>query len=142
MIVLVLLGVSAAAAAGVFLTYQRRNAAHRAAQFFAMDLSLARTSAVRSREAVIVAFDEADLGYLIRLESGDTLVSRAFGSTGDIRLDSLDLQLSGDSLVFDSRGVGDLSGAGSSVGVARFVAGATAYDVSFNGMGAGKVNRR
>ncbi len=107
-----------------------------------MDLSLARTSAVRSREAVVVDFNEAGLSYLIRWESGDTLVSRAFGLTDDISLDSLDLQLSGDSLVFDTRGVGDLSGAGSSVGLARFIAGATAYDVYFNAMGAAKVNRR
>lgn len=141
-IVLFLLSVSMAAAAGVFATYQTRTAAHRAAQAFAMDLSLARTSAVRRREAMVVDFNEAGLSYVIRSESGDTLRSRAFGLADDIPLSSIDLQLSGDSLVFDTRGVGDLSGAGSSVGVARFIAGATVYDVLFNALGAAKIDRR
>ena len=141
-VVMLLVTISLAAAAGVFSAYQYRNAAHRAAQVFALDIGLARTSAVRSRETVIVDFNESQVSYVVRYESGDTIVKREFGQTDDIRLDSLDLQLTGDSLVFDSRGVGDLSGAGSSLGVARFVAGDTGYEVSFNSMGASKVDRR
>ena len=141
-VVMLLLSLSLAAGAGVFSAYQSRTAAQRAAQIFALDISLARTSAVRGRETVIVDFDELQVSYLVRLESGDTIVKREFSQSDDIWLDSLDLQLTGDSLVFDTRGVGDLSGAGSSLGVARFVAGDTGYDVSFNGMGASKVNKR
>ena len=98
--------------------------------------------AVRSRETVIIDFDELQVTYLVRSESGDTIVKREFSQTDEIWLDSIDLQLTGDSLVFNSRGVGDLSGAGSSLGVARFFAGDTGYDVSFNGMGASKVDKR
>ncbi len=126
----------------VFSGYQSRTAAQRAAQVFAMDLSLARTSAVRGREAVIVDFDEAGMSYYIRLESGDTIVQREFGRDDDIPLDLLNLQLTGDSLVFDARGVGDLSGSVSPLGIASFAAGETIYDVSFNVMGASRVDAR
>ncbi len=126
----------------VFANFQSRTAAQRAAQVFAMDLSLARTSAVRGMEAVIVRFDEAGMSYLIRLESGDTIQERGFDRDDEIPLDSLNLQLTGDSLVFDTRGVGDLSGSGSSLGVASFAVGETTYDVSFNVMGASRVESR
>ena len=107
-----------------------------------MDLSLARTSAVRGREVVIVDFDEAGRSYGIRLESGDTILRREFGRDDDIPLDSLNLQLLGDSVTFDARGVGDLSGSGSPLGTASFAAGVNIYDVSFNVMGASKVDSR
>ena len=126
----------------VFSGYQSRTAAQRAAQVFVMDLSLARTSAVRGREAVIVDFDEAGMSYCIRLESGDTIVDRKFGRDDDIPLDLLNLQLTGDSLVFDTRGVGDLSGSASSLGIASFAAGEAIYDVSFNVMGASRLDAR
>ena len=139
---LILFTIAMALTSVVFTGYQSRTAAQRAAQVFAMDLSLARTSAVRGREAVIVDFDEAGMRYCIRLESGDTIVERKFGRDDDIPLDLLNLQLTGDSLVFDARGVGDLSGSGSSLGIASFAAGETIYDVSFNVMGASRLDAR
>ena len=126
----------------VFIGYQSRTAAQRAAQVFAMDLSYARTSAVRGRETVIVDFDVGAVSYVIKRGAGDTLLWRRFGDDDEIRLDWVDLNLTGDSLVFDTRGVGDLSGAGSSLGRASFAAGETIYDVSFNVMGASKVEAR
>ena len=139
---LILFTIAMALTSVVFSGYQARTAAQRAAQVFAMDLSLARTSAVRGREAVIVDFDEAGMSYCIRLESGDTIVERQFGRDDDIPLDLLNLQLTGDSLVFNARGVGDLSGSGSSLGIASFAAGETIYDVSFNVMGASRLDAR
>ena len=141
-IVMLLLSLSLAAAAGVFSAYQGRTAALRAAQVFALDVSRARTSAVRSRKRVAIEFDESQVSYLLRSESGDTIVRRQFSANNEIWLTSVDLQLPRDSLVFNTRGVGDLSGAGSSLGVASFTAGAAIYDVSFNGMGASKVEKR
>ncbi len=91
---------------------------------------------------MVVDFDESQVTYLLRFESGDTIVRREFSRQNEIFLDSVNLQLTGDSLVFSTRGVGDLSGAGSSLGVASFVAGAAGYEVSFNGMGASKVEKR
>ncbi len=142
LVTLILFTIAMALGSSVFSGYQSRTAAQRAAQVFAMDLSLARTSAVRGREVVIVDFDEAGGSYVIRLESGDTILRREFGRGDDIPLDSLNLQLTGDSLAFDSRGVGDLSGSASPLGTASFAAGANIYDVSFNVMGASKVDPR
>ena len=125
----------------VFAGYQSRTAAQRAAQVFAMDLSYARTSAVRGRKSVIVNFDLGSVSYVVR-QAGDTLLRREFDRDDEIPLDWLDLNLTGDSLIFDSRGVGDLSGAGGSLGLASFAAGEAIYDVSFNVMGASKVDER
>ena len=139
---LILFTIAMTLASVVFTGYQSRTAAQRAAQVFAMDLSVARTSAVRGREVVIVDFDEAGVSYVIRLESGDTLLTREFGRDDDIRLDSVNLQFTGDSVAFDARGVGDLSGSLSLLGTASFAAGVSIYDVSFNVMGASKVDSR
>ena len=142
LVTLILFSITLALASLVFSGYQSRTAAQRAAQVFAMDLRLARTSAVRGREVVIVDFNEAGGSYVIRLESGDTILRREFGRDDEIRLDSLNLQLTGDSLAFDARGVGDLSGSASPLGTASFAAGANVYDVSFTIMGASKVDSR
>ena len=141
-IVMLLLSLSLAAMAGVFSAYQGRTAAQRAAQVFALDIGRARASAIRSREPVVIDFDEVGVAYQMRFESGDTILTRRFSQGNEIFLSSVDLQMTGDSLVFDTRGVCDLSGAGSSLGVASFAAGEAVYDVSFNGMGASKVARR
>ncbi len=139
---LILFTISLALATAMFSGYQARTAAQRAAQVFSMDLSVARAAAVRGRVPVIVYFDEAGGAYLIREESGDTLIRRKFGRDDDIPLDSVNLQMTGDSVVFDARGVGDLSGSASPLGIASFAAGAMVYDVSFNVMGASKVDSR
>ena len=142
LVTLILYTITLGLALSMFSGYQSRTAAQRAAQVFAMDLSLARTSAVRGREVAIVDFDETGVSYLIRLESGDTLVERKFGRDDDIALDSVNLQLTGDSVAFDARGVGDLSGSASALGTASFAAGAVVYDVFFNTMGASRIDSR
>jgi hypothetical protein len=97
---------------------------------------------VRGREAVTVDFDEGGVSYVVKLTSGDTLVERGFDRDDDIRLESIDLQMTGDSVVFDSRGMGDLSGSVPPLGVASFAAGESVYDVSFNVMGASRLDAR
>lgn len=123
----------------VFSGYLGRTTAQRAAQVFARDLALARSSAVRSREWVFVTFDEVALTYTVRTATGDTVVSRGFGGSSEVRLDSIDLEIIGDSVGFDAKGVADLSGAGGPLGFARFAAGGFVYLVSFNSMGASRV---
>lgn len=139
-VVLTLLLVSLAVAAASFSAYQQRTTARRAAQLFAQDLSLARSTAVRSRKAVTVAFDETNLGYEVRTDEGVEVMRRSFQSGQDLVLSALDLRFPGDSVVFDSRGVGDLSGITGSLGKAVFEAGNTSYEVSFNSMGASRVD--
>lgn len=141
-VVVTLLMLTLAVAAASFSSYQQRTTSRRAAQIFAQDLSLARSAAVRSREAVSVVFDETNRGYRIRTEGGDELVSRSFERGQDMVLSAVDLQFPGDSLVFDSRGVGDLSGITGTLGKAVFQAGNTSYEVAFNSMGASRVDAR
>jgi prepilin-type N-terminal cleavage/methylation domain-containing protein len=139
-IVLTVTSIMLGAAALVFDGYFQRTSALRAAQVFSQDLSLARSAAVRTRATVVIRFDEDSLWY--EVESQDAAVEfarRRFGTNADIDLTGIGLDLTGDSLVFNSRGMADLSGAGGALGTATFSSGATTYTVSFNSMGASKV---
>lgn len=123
-----------------FSGYFQRNSARRAAQVFAQDLVAARSFAVRSQEPVVVRFYESSLWYEVQGQTSSTAIARRrFGPAGDIELSAVTLDLAGDSLVFDLRGMADLNG--SAVGTARFSSGATTYTVSFNGMGASKIDQ-
>ena len=102
-----------------FTGFFQRNAAHRAAQIFAQDLIAARAFAVRSQERVVIRFYETTLWYEVESQSTATEIARRrFGAAGDIDLSEVTLDLAGDSLVFDVRGVADMSGAGGALGVA------------------------
>lgn len=129
--------------AGITMSgYVQRTAAQRAAQVFVQDLRLARTTAVRTREPVVIRFFENNLWYEIETQnSGVELARRRFGTNADVDLSAATLDLAGDSLVFNRRGVADLSGAGGPLGTATFSSGAITYRVSFNGLGAAKIER-
>ncbi len=125
-----------------FSGYYQRTAARRAAQVFTQDLTLARATAVRIRESVVIRFNESSRWYVVETQSDSVeLTSRRFGGSADVDLSAIDLVLTGDSIVFNSRGIADLSGAGGALGTATFSSGATVYTVSFNSMGASKVEQ-
>lgn len=125
-----------------FSGYFQRSSARRAAQVFAQDLVAARSFAVRSNEAVVIRFYEGTLWYEVEAQSSATeIVRRRFGANADIDLSGVTLDTTGDSLVFSARGIADMSGAGGSLGTATFSSGATSYTVSFNGMGASKIDQ-
>ena len=126
-----------------FSGYFQRSSARRAAQIFAQDLTAARSYAVRSREPVVIRFYESSLWYEIETQTTATeVVRRRFlGASADIELSAVTLDITGDSLLFSARGVADLSGAGGALGTATFSSGATTYTVSFNGMGASKIDQ-
>lgn len=125
-----------------FTGFFQRNAAHRAAQIFAQDLIAARSFAVRSQEPVVIRFYETTLWYEVESQSTVTEIARRrFGAAGDIDLSAVTLDVAGDSLVFNSRGMADMSGAGGALGTATFSSGAVTYTVSFNGMGASKIEQ-
>jgi prepilin-type N-terminal cleavage/methylation domain-containing protein len=125
-----------------FSGYFQRDSARRAAQVFAQDLVAARGYAIRSQEAVVIRFFESTLWYQVASQSSTTEIARRrFGGAGDIDLSGVTLDTAGDSLVFDPRGMADMSGAGGPVGTATFSSGATTYTVSFNGMGASRIDR-
>jgi prepilin-type N-terminal cleavage/methylation domain-containing protein len=142
LIVMTISAVGLGFAALAFTGYFERVAAENAAQVFAQDLVLARSWAVRSREPVVIRFYEASLWYEVEAQNTATEVARRrFGVNADIDLSAVTLEVTGDSLVFDSRGIADLSGAGGPLGTATFSSGAVTYTVSFNSMGASKVDR-
>lgn len=139
-LVLVLAGLTLSFAAVTFSGYFQRTSAQRAAMVFAQDLTLARSAAVRARESVVIRFYETTSWYSVTTaETGTELSRRRFGTNADIELSAIDLMMDGDSVVFSSRGVADLSGASGSLGEATFSAGVVTYKVSFNSMGASKV---
>lgn len=142
-IVLVLSALTLGFASVAFGGYLQRVSAQRAAQVFAQDLSLARSAALRGREPVVVRFNEADRWYSVSMQrTGTELRRRRFGENAEIDLSAVDLMTRGDTVVFSSRGVADLDGAGGALGEARFASGAVEYAVSFNALGASKVEAR
>lgn len=142
-VILLLSGVTLGYAAVTFSDYARRASAQRAAQIFARDLVLARSSALRARAPVVVRFYESSRWYAVVMQqSGAEVVRRRFGTNGDIDLSSIDLYMGGDTVLFNRRGVASLSNAFGSLGEARFTAGTVRFDVTFNAMGASKVEEK
>ncbi len=144
LIEITILLVIAAATLGIaglyFSQYFKTVSARRAAQVFAQDLTLARASALRARKPVVIRFDVADLWYSVTMEeSGTELARRRFGTAADFSLSAISLETPGDSLVFDSRGMAELNGGTGALGVATFTYGSVTYKVSFNSMGASRV---
>lgn len=125
-----------------FSGYFQRDSARRAAQVFAQDLVAARSYAIRSQEPVVIRFYETTRWYEVAAQSTSTEIARRrFGGNADIDLSAVSLDTAGDSLVFDARGLADMSGAGGPLGTATFSSGAVTYTVSFNGMGASKIDQ-
>jgi len=142
LIVLAIAAVGLSFALLAFGGYFQRVNAERAAQVFAQDLHLARTMAVRSREPVVIRFFEGGLWYEVASQTSATEVARRrFGTNADIDLTGITLDFPGDTVVFDLRGIADLSGVGGSLGTATFSSGPVTYTVSFNSMGASKIDR-
>ncbi len=144
-IVLVLAGLTLGFAGLTFSGYFQRSSARRAAEVFARDLTLARSSAVRARETVVIRFFESSRWYqIVALDSDTEIARRRFGVNADVDLSAIELLFRGDTVVLNSRGIVDLSNiqGGGSLGEARFTSGATEYSVYFNSMGASKVEER
>lgn len=125
-----------------FSDYFQRDSARRAAQVFAQDLSAARSYALRINEPVVIRFFEGTLLYEVVAPSNATEIARRrFGANGDIELSAITLDLTGDSLVFDSRGMADVTPWTGTIATATFSAGTSTYRVSFNGMGASRIEQ-
>ena len=118
-VVLILAGVTLGMTVGGLSSYSQRVAARHAAQLFVRDLSLARAHAVRGRESVVIRFSESSGWYSISaMMTGKELIRRRFKINADIALTAIDLEMPGDTLFFNSRGV--LSDVGGELGTATF----------------------
>lgn len=135
MIAVITLGV----ASQVYADYTERTATRNVARIFSRDLTLARMNAVQTRESVIIRFDEPARNYVVVRASGQEVTTRSYGADADVTLSEIDLEMPGDSVVFNGRGVADLSAVTGSLGTATFRIGSETYLVSFNSMGASRV---
>ncbi len=145
LIVVVLASLTMGFAGLTFTGYFQSSSARGAAQVFARDLALARSAAIRAKEPVVVRFYEANRWYqVVARSSGTELVRRRFGVNAEVELSAINLKFEGDTLVFDARGVADLSTLDKklTLGEASFKAGPTQYTVTFNSLGASKVEER
>ena len=105
MIALVVMAVATVFAFGAFAQYRESSATSRAARVITADVALARSLAIRAREPVSLVATEAQRQYVIRDTAGTLFHRRDFGTGAQIRLTSIDVATTGDSLTFDSRGV-------------------------------------
>ena len=91
---------------------------------------------------MVIRFYESALRYeVVEQSTGTVIAARRFGTNADIDLTAITLDFTGDEVVFDARGQADLSGASGALGTATFSSGASRYTVSFNSMGASKIDR-
>ncbi len=142
LVVIVVGGVLLTVGGLLLASYAQRSAGQRAAQLFARDLVTARSYAVRTQDPVVLRFYESTRWYeFVTATSGSEVTTRRFGGSGDIDLSGMVLDAAGDSLVFFPSGMLDMSGVGGTLGTARFSSGPTTYTVSFNGMGASKIDQ-
>ncbi len=139
-VVLVLAGVTLGMTIGGLSGYRHSVAAHHAAQLFVRDLSLARAQAVRGRESVVIRFSESSRWYSVSTTTGTELIRRRFGVNADIDLAAIDLEITGDTMFFNSRGV--LSPLGAQLGTATFSSTTETYAVLVNTLGSSRVEKR
>lgn len=142
LVVLVVAGIVITFGVVALTGYRAKAATEGAAHTFTRDLTLARSSARRAREAVVFRFDEVGLEYTLATEGGRQLVRRTFDGGSDMALSAIDLELPGDTLLFDERGTAYLGGGSETVGRAVFVAGDVQVEVAFNALGAARVEER
>lgn len=138
LVVLVIASVGLGISVFTFSGMLGRSAARGAAQVFSRDLAQARSYAARSRAGVAIVFDEDSLGYRVTVDTGFELARRSFREKEDLPLSAIDLELAGDSVRFDHRGLAELSG----LGTASFAAGSVVYEVRFNGTGTSRIAER
>lgn len=135
LIVLLVVSLILAIATQRYGVHLERTAARQAAQLFAQDLGLTRTSALRDRQPASLTFLAGSRDYVIEV-NGVEVARRSYGALSQVRLSMMELtHPPGSSVTFNARGIVDL-GTGATLGRAQFEAGTTAYEVRFNSMGA------
>lgn len=105
LITLTVFGTLALVSNTAFRDFRNRTTINRAARVVAADAALVRTYAIRNRGNVSLVADEGTQSYQIRDADGNVIRARQFDGDSDLRLSSLDVRLTGDSLTFNSRGM-------------------------------------
>lgn len=105
LIVLSIVSLSLLIANNSYTSFRESSALNRAARVVAADAALTRSYAIRNRTSVALVADETERSYVIRDQSGNVYLTRVFDASSEMRLDSLDVLLPGDSIAFNSRGM-------------------------------------
>lgn len=111
LIVLSIVSLSLLIANNSYIAFRESSTLNRAARVIAADVGLARSYAIRNRTAVALVADEGSASYVVRDASGTVYLNRAFDVSSEMLLETLDVKLPGDSLVFNSRGMLSLGSA-------------------------------
>lgn len=116
LIVLSIVSLSMLIANSSYIAFRESSTLNRAARVIAADVALARSYAIRNRTAVSLVADEASASYVLRDAAGTVYLNRVFDASSEMRLETLDVKLPGDSVVFNSRGMLTLGSASVEVG--------------------------
>lgn len=116
LIVLSIVSLSLLIANNSYIAFRESSTLNRAARVIAADVGLARSYAIRNRTAVALVADEATASYVVRDATGTVYLRRAFDASSEMRLETLDVKLPGDSVAFNSRGMLTLGSASVEVG--------------------------
>lgn len=122
-----------------FSSYSDENAAQRAGEIFTRDLGLTRSTAVRERQSVSLCLQVDSMQYEISTAAGRRVATRQFGEGSPHRLSGMELNLAGECVTFDRRGLADLTGAPSPVGTLELRSNSATSIVTFNAMGVTRV---
>ncbi|MFQ5691397.1 MAG: Tfp pilus assembly protein FimT/FimU [Gemmatimonadota bacterium] len=114
--------------------FREATAVEHAAKQIGADLWLTRSFAIQRRTNVSLVADEAARTYRIRDTTGVVLARRFFDRDSALPLDSLSINLAGDSVTFNARGL--QVGNGAQIEVAR---GGRARTLTMNAMGRSRV---
>lgn len=104
LIVLSIVSLSLLIANNSYVSFRESSALNRAARVAAADVALARSYAIRNRTNVALVADEANRSYVIRDQAGNVYLSRSFDASSEMALQSLNVNLPGDSITFSSSG--------------------------------------
>lgn len=106
LIALTLIAVATAIGASALRSYYQTTISRRAASVIAGDIAVTRSAAVKLGRNVSLVAREDSLSYVIRSDSGTVLYPRrSFDTESELPLTSLDVQLDGDSMTFNPRGI-------------------------------------
>ena len=136
LIALTIIAVTMAIGASALRAYYETTISRRAASVIAGDIAVTRSAAIKLRRNVSLVANEDSLSYVIRSDSGTVLYPRrSFDLGSELPLNSLDVQLDGDSMTFNPRGI-LISGGTRRIDVARSSRG---MRVEFNILGRARI---
>ncbi len=103
LVVIVMVGAILAAGMGPIRNFVRQQQAERATNAILWEITVARSYAIRSGRPVALVIDEANKKMIVR-DSVKTWRTLDLGQGSDLPVDSLSVDIDGDSLVFSFRG--------------------------------------